>query len=140
MSQTPKENIAKSPSGRVKRTRVGAGRYLPLVEKDPDYEYRFVNDRDDRPYQFEQAGWEPVDATAINIGNVVGDKPSNLGSKALVSVGQGDKALLMRIRKEYYEEDQRDKQSQNDRIEQAMKEDMRQFSDYGKYGKDKNIQ
>lgn len=137
---TPKETIAKSPSGRVKRTRIGSGRYLPQVTEDPDYVYRFVNDRDDRIHQFKQAGYEPVDRTAIHTRDIVGEVPSSLGSQALVSVGQGDKALLMRTRREYYEEDQAEKQAIVDRSERAMKEDMRRNADYGKYGKDTNIE
>lgn len=139
MSNTPKEPIAKSPSGRPKRVRVGAGRYLPYVEQDPDYVYRIVNDRDDRVYQFMQAGYEPVERSAVHTVDVVGDAPSSVGSKALVHVGGGQKALVMRIKREYYEADQEDKARQIDRMEQAQKDEMRRFSDYGRYGRDKNI-
>jgi hypothetical protein len=139
MSITPKESIAKSPSGRVKRTRVGTARYLPEVEKDTEYEYRYVNDRDDRIHQFKQAGWEPAPASSIHVNDVAGDRTSSLGSMAQVSVGNGDKAILMRLPKDLYAQDQAEKQAIVDRSDQAMKDDMRRTADFGKYGKDTNI-
>jgi hypothetical protein len=56
------------------------------------------------------------------------DQPSALGSAGQISVGQGTKAVWMRIPKEDYLEDQAMKQEENDRIEQRPS----QSADYGK--------
>jgi regulator of protease activity HflC (stomatin/prohibitin superfamily) len=55
----------------------------------------------------------------------VGDKRVNSaaaeGSKAQLSVGQGQKAFVVRIKKEWYEEDQASKQAYVNRLEEATK-------------------
>ncbi len=125
-----KEPIAKSPSGRVKRTPIGSRNILTVKDKDPNFHYRVVNTTDgsgsDRIQQFIEAGYEVV-------GNEVGDKrvdaSSGLGSKPEFSVGQGTKAVVMKIPKEYYDEDQAIKQARIKATENTLKQSAK--ADYG---------
>lgn len=101
-----KEAIAKSPSGRVRRTPVGARNVLSVQGKHPDYEYRIVNDEGDRVEQFKAGGYDVVSASDVTVGDRRINAASAEGSAAQVSVGGGIKAVVMRIKKEWYAEDQ----------------------------------
>jgi hypothetical protein len=128
---TTKEAIAKAPRARPKRTAIGTRSVLTVDQKDSDYEYRFVNDTNSRVEAFQRNGWEVVPAKEAVIGAPRVDQPSPDGSAAVVSVGGGTKAVLLRIHKDWYLEDQLDKQRQIDALEQTMKEDA-QRDNYGK--------
>ncbi len=112
---------ATSPSGRVRRTPITVRNRLTVKDQDPNYHYRIVNVRDDRVQQFQEQGYELVQATEVGDKRV--DVPSTLGSGAEISVGQGTKAVLMRIPKEWYLEDQAAKQAQIDELEASMNAD-----------------
>src|SRR5438067_8290385 len=101
-----KEAIAKSPSGRVRRTPVGVRNVLTVAGKEAGYEYRIVNDTGDRVEQFKAAGYEVVSAKDVTIGDRRVSAASAEGTAATVSVGGGTKAVVMRIKSEWYEEDQ----------------------------------
>lgn len=119
---TNKETISKAPSGRVTRTPVGTRNILTVKGKDPNYEYRIVNDIDDRVAQFQEAGYELVENGSVKVGDKRVNSASSEGSVKQLSVGQGTKAYLMRIKKEWYTEDQQAKQSQVNEIERATQE------------------
>jgi hypothetical protein len=106
---TIKEAAAKSLSGRVRRTPVGVRNVLTVNGKDPAYEYRIVNDTGDRVEQFKAAGYDVVSASDVTVGDRRVNAASAEGSAAQVSVGNGEKAVVMRIKKEWYEEDQQAK-------------------------------
>jgi len=129
MSQ--KEAISKAPVGRVTRTPVSQRNILTVKGKDPNYVYRVVNDIDDRIAQFIDGGYELVDNEATTVGDSRVSQGTSLGTKKVFSVGQGIKGHLMRIRKEFYEEDQAAKQSYVAKQEASIKE---QALD-GNYGK-----
>jgi hypothetical protein len=98
-------------------------------EKDPNFEYRFVNDTGSRVAVFNQAGWELVQDDGL----VVGDNrvlDSELGSGKRVISNDGTVQYLMRIKKEWYQEDQLAKQKELLETETAMKKDSQ--ADYGK--------
>lgn len=128
---TTKEAIAKSPSGRVRRTPVGVRNVLTVGGKDPAYEYRIVNDTGDRVEQFKSAGYEVVSAKDVTVGDRRVNAASAEGTAASVSVGGGTKAVVMRIKKEWYEEDQSRKQESVDQTEASTKADALK----GTYGK-----
>jgi hypothetical protein len=116
----------KAPSGRVKRQPVGQRSRLTVTGKDPNYEYRFVNDIGDRISMFQDAGYELVDQATHRIGDSRLDIAKPEGTHASVSVGvqqngQGQRAYLMRIKKEWYDEDQAAKLERNREQEAAMK-------------------
>lgn len=126
-----KEAIAKSPSGRVRRTPVGVRNVLTVGGKDPAYEYRIVNDTGDRVEQFKAAGYEVVSAKDVTVGDRRVNAASAEGSAALVSVGGGTKGVVMRINKDWYAEDQARKQEDIARTEASTKADALN----GTYGK-----
>lgn len=126
MSRTPS-----STSVRPKRTPISGRNILTVKGKEPGYEYRIVNDAGDRIEMFKDAGWELVDSKDVTVGDRRVDRTTSEGSKAQVSVGQGTKAFVMRIPKEYYDEDQAAKNKQIDALEESMKKQALSGSDYG---------
>lgn len=116
-----KEAIAKAPRGRTQRTPVGRRNVLTVAGKDPNYEYRIVNDSGDRVQEFIDAGYEIVSEDSVKVGDKRVNKASAEGTVAQVSVGQGQKAFVMRIKKEWYQEDQAAKQEVVNQTEAATK-------------------
>lgn len=106
---------------------------LTVTDRDPNFEYRFVNDTDERIAQFKLAGWEVVDRKDHQVGDPLVDTgQATTTSIVEKAVGGRTKALLMRIPKEWYNEDQNKKQEEVDRLEAATKRDALDKSDYGK--------
>ena len=117
-----KDSIAKAPSGRVTRTPVGQRNILTVKGTDPNFVYRIVNDVDDRVSQFQEAGYELVADDAVKVGDKRLNATSSLGSHKRLSVGQGTKAVVMRIKREWYEEDQAAKLASVAESENATRE------------------
>lgn len=113
--------VANSASARVKRTPISGRNVLTVTGKEPGYTYRIVNDAGDRIQQFLDAGYELVEASAVQVGDRRINAATPEGSKAQVSVGKGDKAYVMRIRDEWYQEDQSAKQAHVNELEQSIK-------------------
>ncbi len=118
-----KENISKSPSGRVTRVPIASRNVLTVKGKDPEFEYRIVNDAADRIQTFQEAGYEIVQASEVVIGDKRVNNATPEGTLAQISVGKGDKAYLMRQRKDFYAEDQAAKLARIDQLERTMKQD-----------------
>jgi hypothetical protein len=101
----------KAPSGRPKRQPVGTRNRLSVTGKDENYVYRFVNDIGDRVHQFQEGGYEIVTKEHHKVGDNRVDVASSEGTVATISVGvrpdgQAQRAVLMRINREWYDEDQ----------------------------------
>jgi hypothetical protein len=124
-----RELATKSPSGRVKRTPLTVRNRLSLKEKDANYHYRIVNDIDGRIDQFLENGWEVVKDAKVGDKRV--ENTTGVGSVPTVSVGQGIKGVVLRIKKEWYEEDQASKMQEVDATEETMRQDARRAADYG---------
>lgn len=126
-----KETISKSPSGRVKRAPIGRRNVLTVNDKDPNYVYRVVNDVGDNVHRLQEQGYD----FAPDSKHTVGDKRVNAitseGSLKQVSVGNGIKAFVMRIRKDEYTEQQAEKQEYVTELENATKQQALN----GTYGK-----
>jgi hypothetical protein len=120
MSQ--KESIAKAPERRVRRTPVGQRHVLTVSGKEPGYEYRFVNDSGDRVQTFLDNGWETVPSKGVRVGDKRIGTPGTDGSIAKASVGQGITGVLLRIKDEWYAEDQAAKQAHVAATEAATRE------------------
>jgi hypothetical protein len=116
-----KEAIAKAPRGRTQRTPVGTRKVLTVAGKEAGYEYRVINDSGDRVQEFLDAGYELVNADSVRVGDKRVNSGAAEGSKAQLSVGQGQKAFVVRIRKEWYDEDQARKQAHVNELESATK-------------------
>ena len=116
-----KEAIAKAPRGRTQRVPVGTRKVLTVAGKDPDYEYRIINDSADRVQEFLDAGYELVERDSVRVGDKRVGSASAEGTKAQLSVGQGMKGFVVRIKKEWYQEDQARKQAHVNELESATK-------------------
>jgi len=102
-------------------------------DRDPNFEYRFVNDSGGRLQILQEAGYELVKDDSISVGDGR-ITASDLGSVKGVISNDGSKAYLMRIKKEFYEEDQKAKQDRINEQENAMKKE----ASSGMYGSIKN--
>jgi len=119
-----KEAISKAPSGRPKREPVGLRNRLKVLNQDPNYVYRWVVDYDgtgDRIEEFKQAGYEVVPKGQHKVGDARVNQPSVEGSNEVLSVGGGQKAVLMRQNREWYDEDQKAKSERVNESEKALK-------------------
>ena len=116
-----KEAIAKAPRGRPQRVPVGTRNVLTVAGKDASYEYRVINDSGDRVQEFLDAGYELVEKDSVRVGDKRVNSASAEGSVSQISVGQGQKAFVVRIKKEWYEEDQAAKQTKVNALEDSTK-------------------
>lgn len=106
---------------------------LKIRNMDPNYHYRIVNcnleNDPDRVQDLLELGYEIVPREAVgDVGDKRVDNPSAQGSAGQISVGQGTKAVVMRIPKEWFQEDQKAKQEEIDRTEQRV---AKEGADYG---------
>ena len=122
-----RELKAKVPSGRPARQPVTRRNRLDVKDQDPNFHHRFVNDVDngDRIEQFKAAGYEVVERPG-KIGDARVDVPNQIGSST-ISVGGGMKAVLMRIPKQWYKEDQKLKQDQLVDVEKKIEQSARSY-------------
>ena len=103
-----------------KRVPLGA-RNILTAPKRPGFVRRFVNDTGDRIQLFKDAGWSAVES----VGNPVGDeqvgRATPIGSSANPHVGGGQRAVLMEIPEEYYNEDYNAAQAKITEVENEIK-------------------
>jgi hypothetical protein len=118
---------------RPTRTPVSTRNILTVKGVEEGYVYRVVNDTGDRIAQFIDGGYELVKADTVRVGDKRVNSPTAEGSNAQVSVGKGEKAYVMRIRKEFYDEDQQAKQAKVNELEQTMKQKAAGVADYGAF-------
>jgi len=109
----------------------GVRNRLTIKNQDPNYVYRVVNDIDDRVERLLDVGYE------VDVKTTVGDKragaPSSApGTPVKVSLGQGDKGVVMRIKKDLYEERKLDKEASIRETEEALQNPSQNGADYGK--------
>jgi len=90
-------------------------------EKDANFHYRFVNDIGSRIPNFKAAGYEFVEDSDLIVGDSRVFDPSDVGSAKVVTSNDGTKSYLMRIKKEWYNEDQDAKLERLNEQEAAMK-------------------
>lgn len=100
-------------------------------DKDPSYVYRFVNDTGSRIQNFKAAGYEFVTGDDLIVGDNRVSDATDLGSAKRVISNDGTTSYLMRIKKDWYEEDQAIKAAAIKEQEAAMKQE----ASAGMYGK-----
>lgn len=127
-----KESIAKAPSGRVRRNPLARRNVLTVVGKEEGYEYRIVNDKDDRVSEFLEQGYVVETTSKVQVGDKRVNKAASEGSPMQMSVGGGQKALVMKIRKDWYDEDQKAKQDYVAETERTTKQKALEGT-YGKF-------
>lgn len=104
-----------------KRTPIGTRNVLTAPERD-GYKRRFVNDKDNSIQRYLDAGYTIVENTSI--GEDSANEASQLGSAARKPVGGGMNAVLMEIRKDWYQEDQDAKEARLKQNEQGLLNDQ----------------
>lgn len=123
------ETKAKKPV----RIPVGAARDILTVHgQDPNYVYRWVLDDPKRPgrlQRFKDGGYEIVTDTN-EVGQSTVDRGKRLGS-AITRPDGSSTLVLMRILKEWYDEDQTAKAEKIDSLEQTMVADIQADGGYG---------
>ena len=117
---------------RTRRTPLDTRNVLTVAGKDPNYQYRIVNDTGDRVHEMIERGYEIVTDKSIRVGDRRIDVPTAEGSPVKVSVGSGTSGYVMRIKNEWFEEDQKLKAQKVRELEETMLTEARQKGDYGK--------
>lgn len=106
---------------------------LTVPNRDPNYVYRIVNDEPGRITELQKWGYELAPETKIgeNDGNI------SLGTGVRIDVGAGKQGVLMRQRREHWEEDQKAKQdiiSENERLMIKKPRKSTESGEDGTYG------
>lgn len=128
------DNEEKRGPGRPpKRKEIGSNRVsykdrnkLKVKDLDPNFNYRIVN-HDDNRYagrieQLKERGYTVVNSDE-SLGDEHGVSASQIGSVVGKPVGHGTRGVLMKIPKEFYEEDKAQKAAEVDRTEEGMVDD-----------------
>jgi len=100
-------------------------------DKNPEFEYRFVNDTGSRIQNFKAAGYEFVTGDDLIVGDNRVSDATDLGSAKRVISNDGTTSYLMRIKTEWFEEDQANKAAALKEQEAAMTKE----ASTGMYGK-----
>ena len=115
----------------------GSRTRLHLDEKglDPAFHYKWVNDVDDKIHRFINAYYEHVTAEeGLKIGQrSIDSSTGELASVVSRDVGLGIKAYLMKIPKEYHEEDKKVKEALTEDRASSLKHSLNMGQE-GTYG------
>lgn len=103
---------------------------LSVSGREPGFEYRWVNDVDDRIETLKEYGWDIVFDKKIKVEDKRINNPTAEGSPIKQSVGGGTQAYLMRIKSDFFKEDQDAKMAKVLDMETSMKTEAKQ----GRYG------
>lgn len=114
--------------------------------KRPGYVRRWVNNDPGRVQMFQQAGYkvvtdegyDPANPGVVRVGDPSVGKPAMMGSGVVEEVGGGKKAVLMEIRKDWYDEDQAAKHRKIDQMESQIKRRPKKDGFYGDISVDGN--
>jgi hypothetical protein len=105
---------------RPKRKPVGTRERINIINQEPDRAYRLINADPERMATFEEAGYriEPINKHIL--GGQRTDVPTPIDNT--LAVGLGHKQVLVSIEREFYEEDQAEKQALVDAKEAGIKQ------------------
>jgi hypothetical protein len=92
---------------------------LEIINQDPGRVYRLVTLDPTRIWRFEQAGWRVEDVAQHLPRSERVDNPTITDNS--ISVGGGQKQVLMSIEKEFYDEDQLAKRNRQLELERSLK-------------------
>jgi len=102
-----------------KRTPLGQRNRISFATED-GYVYRLINDKDGRLQQAQEGGYDFVESNK-QLGDAIVGTATKMGKYVSMPVGQGITGYLMRIKKEWYDQDQKEKQKRADALESATK-------------------
>lgn len=106
---------------------------MTVAGKDPAFVYRWVNDVGNRINQFKKGGYEMVQDD-VEVGENSVDSSSDTSSMVTKGVGNDVTAYLMRIKREWYDEDRAKDAKAIDNDEADMKRTLNNGAN-GTYGK-----
>ena len=131
-ANTSVDKDSEATSVRPQRIAVGLRPKLSLIGKDPNYEYRIVNDTPGRISMFKQGGWELVTNDEVDTGSFRAEEASDVGSLAsfIVDGGTGLKAYVMKIKKEWFDSFMDEHEQEVRRTEETL----RPNNNDGEYG------
>lgn len=107
--ETANRNAAREESGRSTRVPLGVARSKLSVPVRPGYQRRWVNDTEGRLLQAQQGGYQFAVDQSLQIGSPdIDNENRDLGARVsrVVDKSTGQKAYLMEIKEEFYQEDQ----------------------------------
>lgn len=107
------------PKNRPNRTPIHMRNVMTVKSQDANKVLRWVNDTDDRVQAFKDAGYTVVQR-ATQVGDNRADTAKQLGSAVERPVGGGGRAVLMEIDKDFYQQDQADKEKRIKTTEESM--------------------
>jgi hypothetical protein len=121
MSEIKTETRAEETTQRRRRREdMGANRnlklHVPENAKDPNFEYRWANDRPGRVQQFHGEDWDRVEAKDGVDSNSPGTTVTRTADRF-----NGENAVLLRKPKKFHEEDRALKQKPVDATEKALR-------------------
>lgn len=119
MVRKPAPAEAGSPATPRVRRPLSKSQRLEIINQDPGRVYRLVNMDPSRIYRFEQAGWRVEDVSAHLPRSERVDNPTITDNA--ISVGGGQRQVLMSIEKEFYDEDQAAKRDRQAELEKSLK-------------------
>jgi hypothetical protein len=115
--RTPRQE--ETQQRRRRRESIGADRNmklgLPGDFKDANFEYRWVNDRPGRVQQLYGEDWDVVPSDKAD-SNSIGTTVERVADKL-----SGEKTVLMRKPKKFYEEDQAEKKKALDKVDESLR-------------------
>ena len=103
-----------------------------MAETPEGYVDRWVNDEPGRIQKFKDAGYELV--STASVGDSAADGTHSDQGVVSRDMGKGVTSYLMRQRKEYYQEDQAEKQRYVDKTEESMRRSKNETRSDGLYG------
>jgi hypothetical protein len=133
--ESPSKNQTRADRPRKRVPVSGFRDILTVHGKDPDYEYRWVKDGSEsgqRIWRYQQAAYQFVLADELEgVGQNFVYQTEDLGSLVRVPSGKGEYHYLMKISKEFYDEDQADKEKELRKLEENQ---ARSDPGEGQYG------
>lgn len=107
---------------------------ISAEEKDPNFHYAWINDDKDLIFRAKRAGYEHVHIDELpSWGQVDVDSANSTDSLVSMPVGQGKTAYLMKLPKEYFEEDMKAHADLVDAREADLKKELNSGQN-GTYG------
>jgi hypothetical protein len=107
------------------RKRIPLGtRNVLTAPKKPGFVRRFVNDKGDRIESFKAAGWKAVDDD-VQVGDPKAGKSTAIGSSVNAHVGSGQRAVLMELPEEIYDEDRAESQAKITQVENEIRRNQK---------------
>jgi hypothetical protein len=103
-----------------KRIPLGKRDRISFDNQEDGYHYHIINDKDGRLQKAQDGGYEFVESDK-SLGDKVVGTAKKMGKYVSMPVGNNITGYLMRIKKEWYDEDQKEKQKVVDASEKAMK-------------------